>query len=260
MCNRDIRWGFLQKRTLAIGADYLATGHYARIKNNGKYQLLRAIDQSKDQSYVLHVLNQDHLSRTIFPLGEYTKSEVRDLAKQLNLPVADRKDSQDLCFLGQSDYRSFLLRHAPETNRPGPIHNLKRQAIGEHQGLAFYTIGQRKGLGIHAPQPFYVIEKDQKNNILIVAAKEELGSSELTTGEINWISGSALNGEFRAKVKIRYTAACVWGIVSPISNNRVKIKFEEPLLDITPGQAAVIYDGDICLGGGIIANVTPVIR
>jgi tRNA-specific 2-thiouridylase len=185
MCNREIRWGYLHKRTIAMGADFLATGHYARIRNNGKFQLLRAVDRGKDQSYVLHVLNQDLLSRTLFPIGEFSKDDVRTLAIKYNLPVASRKDSQDLCFLGKDDYRSFLIRNAPEIKKPGPIQNQHRQVIGTHQGLSFYTIGQRKGLGINAPQPYYVIEKDHDHNALIVATKDEMGRLELITDRVD---------------------------------------------------------------------------
>jgi tRNA-uridine 2-sulfurtransferase len=260
VCNRDIRWGFLHKRAIAMGAEFLATGHYARIQHNGKFQLLRAIDHTKDQSYVLHVLNQDLLSQTKFPLGDYTKAEVRDLANRFSLPVANRKDSQDLCFLGENDYRSFLRRHVPQTQMPGPILNQQGQEIGRHQGVAFYTIGQRKGLGIGALQPLYVIEKDREQNAIIVASKKDLGRTKLIASRVNWISGSAPEVEFRAQVKIRYRAADAWGIVTPISDNQIMIQFETQLYDITPGQAAVIYDDDICLGGGIITNITPISR
>lgn len=257
VCNRDIRWGFLYERAMALDADYLSTGHYARLEKNGNgnIQLLRGIDRNKDQSYVLHTLNQDRLSRTLLPIGHYEKHEVRRLAGEFGLSVADRKDSQDLCFIGDGNYRSFLMRHAPEVNTPGPIIDIHGQELGLHQGLAFYTIGQRKGLGISGSHPIYVVEKDHRRNALIIAKRGELGRSELIAGGVNWIDDTHPVTSFRAMVKIRYTAIAVEATIFPISKDKVSIKFDQPLFDITPGQAAVIYNQDICLGGGIITEV-----
>jgi tRNA-specific 2-thiouridylase len=221
-------------------------------EGSGQVQLLRAIDKGKDQSYVLHVLNQAQLSHAIFPLGEYTKPQVRQLAQRFKLPVAARPDSQDLCFLGESTYQEFLLRNAPELQKPGPILNTAGDALGQHQGLAFYTIGQRRGIGVAGPEPYYVIQKDLGRNALIVGHKADLGRDELTTGETNWIAGEAPPEPVRAQVQIRYKARQVWGRVTPLKNKRVHVKFEQPLAGITPGQAAVFYEGQRCLGGGII--------
>jgi len=253
VCNRHIRWEFLLQRALSLGADYMATGHYARLRQNsaGEFQLLRAVDRKKDQSYVLHVLSQEQLSHALFPLGGYTKTEVRQMAKNFGLPVAERPDSQDLCFLGNGDYRDFLLRMTPQVQSPGPILNRQGTQIGRHQGLAFYTIGQRKGLGIAAPQPLYVLEKDSRRNALVVGTKEELGSRELTAENINWIA-STPTASFRAEVKIRYQAEEAWGTVTPLEEKRAHVEFDRPLRDITPGQAAVFFDGEFCLGGGVI--------
>jgi tRNA-uridine 2-sulfurtransferase len=253
VCNRHIRWEFLLQRALALGADFMATGHYARLRQtDDQIQLLRAVDHAKDQSYVLHVLGQAQLRHALLPLGELTKPEVRELARKFNLPVAERADSQDLCFLGSGDYRQFLLRHAPGVQQPGPIRNRQGETLGEHTGLAFYTIGQRKGLGIASPEPLYVLEKDAQRNTLIVGSQDELGSKEMIAGGINWISGSPPVGELRMQVKIRYKARDAWARVVPLSGDRARVQFDEPVRDITPGQAAVFYDGDICLGGGII--------
>lgn len=257
VCNREIRWGHLFNRAISIGADFMATGHYARIRNDGEYRLLRANDKSKDQSYVLYILTQDHLARTIFPLGDFTKIQVRELAKRYSLPVASKKDSQDLCFIGQKDYRTFLQSHAPLLQVPGPIINNLGQEIGRHNGLYNFTIGQRKGLGIGAAQPLYVIDKHWDSNTLIVAPKNEIGCSELSATNVNWISRSPPPEPIRAQVKIRYKATDMWGLVTALSQNRINIKFDSELFDITPGQAAVIYDNDICLGGGIIASTIP---
>jgi tRNA-specific 2-thiouridylase len=261
ICNQRIRWEFLLNRALALGVDFLATGHYARLRTvdgsglpaaSDSIELLRGIDKSKDQSYVLHILNQEQLAHAMFPLGIYTKKQVREMARRSNLPVAERPDSQDLCFLGNGDYRSFLVRNIPEVADPGPIMTLTGEQLGRHQGLAFYTIGQRKGLGISAPTPLYVIEKDVKNNILVVGPKNQLGKDELTTGKVNWISGQTPKKTVRASIKIRYKAQEVNGTVTPQEGGGSFIKLNKPLHDITPGQAAVFYDGEICLGGGII--------
>jgi tRNA-uridine 2-sulfurtransferase len=254
VCNRHIRWEFLLNQALALGAQFMATGHYARLRRNvgGSTELLCALDGHKDQSYVLHVLGQEQLKHALFPLGEYTKPQVRKLAQDFNLPVAERPESQDLCFLGDGDYRDFLLRNRPEIRKPGRIINRQGETIGEHQGLAFYTIGQRKGLGLSSPVPLYVIDKDPEQNALVVGPKDELGSSELVAVNVNWVSGSPPEYSIRTRVKIRYKAQEVWGTVTPLDLARVRVRFEAPLRDITPGQAAVFYDGDVCLGGGII--------
>lgn len=253
-CNRQIRWGFLLKHALSLGADYLATGHYVRKKtlHSNEHQLLRGIDPTKDQSYVLHVLNQNQLSKAIFPLGDYSKSSVREISKQLKLPISERSESQDLCFLAGGDYRNFLLRHSTDTIESGPILDLNGQVIGDHAGIPFYTIGQRKGLGISSKQPLYVIEKDIGRNALIVGNRSQLERLELIATSTNWIAGRSPESSFKATIKIRYRAKESSGIITPIGNNKVHIRFNMPHIGITPGQAAVFYNGDVCLGGGII--------
>jgi tRNA-specific 2-thiouridylase len=254
VCNRHIRWEFLLQRALALGADAMATGHYVRLRQSdqGMVQLLHAVDDMKDQSYVLHVLNQEQLRHAIFPLGEYTKPQVRQLAREFNLPVAERSESQDLCFLGNEDYRSFLQRNAPQAQKPGPITRPDGELLGEHQGLSFYTIGQRKGLGVASDVPLYVIGKNTVSNTLIVGRKEELGRQGLTAEPVNWIAGEPPAETFRAQIKIRYKAQPAWGKVTMLSSQHAHVDFDQPLRDITPGQAAVFYDGEICLGGGVI--------
>lgn len=253
-CNRHIRWNFLLNRALSLGADFFATGHYARLNyiDEGRIQLLEAVDRDKDQSYVLHGLGQEQLAHTLFPLGIYTKTQVREMAREFDLPVAERTDSQDLCFLAGNDYRPFLLRHAPHVNHPGPIMNMDGQSIGKHHGLAFYTIGQRKGLRIPGPHPLYVLDKDIQRNALIVGQKYNQGSKSFQLRSVNWISGEPPDGQFRSQIKIRYRSSKVWGSVSTHDSRWVKIQLDESLQDITPGQAAVFYDGQVCLGGGII--------
>ena len=253
ICNRQIRWTFLLSHALALGADYLATGHYVRIQTVAdRYQLLRAVDRNKDQSYVLHVLNQEKLAKARFPIGEYPKPEIRQIAEKYGLPTASRKDSQDLCFLAGEDYRNFLQRNAAEMLRPGQIVTSSGQALGEHSGLANYTIGQRKGLGVASPLPLYVLGKNAITNTLVVGTQEELGLEELTARDVNWVSGAMPDEPFRAEVKIRYTAKESWAWVQPIEGGQVKVRFDAPQRDITAGQAAVFYQGDVMVGGGII--------
>jgi len=257
-CNRQIRWTFLLQHARAFGADFLATGHYARVDRDsrGLFELKKAVDPSKDQSYILHILDQGRLAQALFPLGGYLKTDVRQLARQFDLPVADRAESQDLCFLGDGDYRSFLQRNAPQVNKPGPILDREGRQIGQHDGQAFYTIGQRKGLGISAPIPIYVLEKDLNRNALIVGDSTALGKKALIASQVSWISGEQPDGAFRGQVKIRYKAPEAPATITPLPGNQIKIEFDEILRDITPGQAAVIYNGDVCLGGGIIQSAT----
>jgi tRNA-specific 2-thiouridylase len=256
VCNRQVRWHFLLQRALALGADFLATGHYVRLQRNpqGHTHLLRAIDAHKDQSYVLHVLNQEQLSHALFPLGEYTKPQVRQLARTFNLPVAERADSQDLCFLGSGSYQEFLSRYAPQTQLPGPIVDRQGNRLGEHNGLANFTIGQRKGIRIAAPEPFYVLSKDMSRNALIVGPRSALGSTALFADQVNWVDGAPPTQPTRLQVKVRYKAKDAWGMVTPIGEQAAQVNFEEPVRDITPGQAAVFYQDERCLGGGIIQS------
>jgi tRNA-uridine 2-sulfurtransferase len=253
-CNRMIRWGFLLERAVDLGAQHMATGHYARIipGENGRIRLLKGIDPKKDQSYVLHFLGQSELEKTLFPLGGFFKPQVREMAKKMGLPVAEKPDSQDLCFLGVDDYRNFLRRHSPKIENPGPIYTMDGDLIGKHRGLAFYTIGQRKGLGISSPDPLYVVAKDRQRNAILVGKSDQLGSDSLSAREVNWIAGIPPSKPFRAQVKIRYKAQAAWAQVNPSGPDRVWVQFEQPVRDITPGQAVVIYNEEECLGGGII--------
>jgi tRNA-specific 2-thiouridylase len=253
ICNRQIRWTFLLNHALALGAEYMATGHYVRRAGEvGKVKLFRAVDHSKDQSYVLYVLDQEKLKRALFPIGEYPKTEIRAIAEKFKLPTASRKDSQDLCFLAGEDYRNFLQRNAAEMLKPGDIATQDGKVVGRHNGLANYTIGQRKGLGASSPVPLYVITKNASSNTLIVGARDELGFTELIARDVNWISGEAPREPFRALIKIRYTAKETEGLVTPLTGNQLRVEFPAPLRDITSGQAAVIYSGEEMLGGGII--------
>jgi tRNA-specific 2-thiouridylase len=257
MCNRHIRWEFLLNHALALGADCMATGHYVRrrVTDDGRFELLKAVDPAKDQSYVLHVMTQEKLAKALFPVGDYPKPEIRRIASELGLTTASRPDSQDLCFLAGDDYRNFIRRNAPEIATAGQILTRQGKVLGRHEGLPYYTIGQRKGLGLTSPQPLYVLAKDAASNALIVGTLDELGQSELLAFHVNWTGGEMPTGPFRAQVKTRYTAREAPAEVTPLENGtKVRVRFDAPQRDLTPGQAAVFYNGDIVTGGGVIIS------
>lgn len=255
-CNRHIRFDWLLRHAIALDADFLATGHYARIveRPEGGFLLKKGLDPTKDQSYVLSVMGQEQLARTLFPVGEYPKAEVRRIACELGLDIANRKDSQDLCFLGNNDYRDFLGAHAPDLMTRGPIVTSAGEVLGEHRGLSNYTIGQRKGLGVSSNEPLYVLAMNPIKNALVVGTRGELGRDRLVAERFNWVGGAAPAEAFRAEVKIRYRSRTQMARVQPLDDNRALIEFDEPQQAVTPGQAAVAYRGDVCLGGGVIAQ------
>lgn len=258
-CNRQVKFGTLLAKALALGADYLATGHYARVhEHDGRFELWRGIDPQKDQSYALSVLTQAQLSHTMFPLGEYRKDETREMARKFGLRVSEKDDSQDLCFIADGEYRNFLRRNIPQALVPGIITDSNGNILARHEGLPLYTIGQRKGLNIAVGEPLYVLDLDPQANAVIVGRRQELGRRELVAGRVNWIAGQAPLGELRVMAKIRYrsleSAATLFPITSGVGA-QVQVEFDEPLRDITPGQAVVFYDGVVCLGGGIIEHV-----
>ncbi len=254
ICNKQIKWGLLMDEAEKRGAEYLATGHYARVVNNGKkmYELRKALDQKKDQSYVLAGLTQRQLSRALLPLGDKTKGETRQIAYRLKFANFDKQDSQDLCFLGTLDQQSFLSIYAPEGLKRGEIINLDGEVIGEHNGLANYTIGQRKGLGAGFKEPMYVLAKDIQRNILIAGTRIELGIREVKIGDVNWISGIEPELPENYEIKIRYKASPVWGTIKKHEDNDYLLSFHNQVRDATVGQFAVFYDGDLVIGSGEI--------
>lgn len=254
-CNRTIRFDFLYQHALSLGVDYLATGHYAQVQHESDgYHLFEAVDKKKDQSYVLHVLRQDQLARVRFPIGNYYKEDVRRLAEQYNLPVAQKSESMDLCFLNDGDYRRFLRDHSPDLSKPGPITNEEGDVIGQHSGLRNYTIGQRKGLGVALGYPVYVQRKDVLDNVLVVSNKNGLYKKSLRCSYVNWISSQIPREPIIAEVKIRYRAIARPATIFPVGQDKVEVLFEKPIFGITPGQGAVFYNGRECLGGGIICD------
>lgn len=263
VCNQSIRFHRLLHHVREQGADFLATGHYARVGRQDKHYSLRmGVDRWKDQSYVLYMLGQDQLRHLLFPLGVYTKAQVRDMARARGLPVADKDESMEICFVSDDDYRRFLVEHAPETARAGPIVDAAGREIGRHRGLAFYTVGQRRGLGNLAtrrlgdggPQPLYVLRLDAGGNAVVVGTAAELGRQSLEAERVSYVSGEPPPAPVRVQAKIRYRAALAEATWIPDGESRARVEFQRPLRDISPGQAVVAYQGDAVLGGGIIGG------
>ena len=259
LCNREIKFKAFLDFALSLGADRVATGHYARIDiANGRYRLLKGLDANKDQSYFLYALDQHALAKSCFPLGQLTKPQVRALAYEAGLPNHARKDSTGICFIGERPFKAFLRRYLPP--RPGEIRTLTGEAKGTHDGLMYYTIGQRTGLGIGGSGgPWYAVGKDMRTNVLYVVEGHNhpaLFGTELWAGELYWVAGVAPPLPCECTAKIRYRAAEERCRLEVNTDDRVRVSFEQPQRAITPGQSVVFYDGEICLGGGIIAQAT----
>jgi tRNA-specific 2-thiouridylase len=254
-CNREIKFHLLLQEALNLGAKHMATGHYARVRrSNGGYQLLKGEDPHKDQSYVLYTLGQEELAHILFPLGEYTKGEVRAMARERGLRVADREESQEICFT-MGDYRSFLRKQPGMVFEPGPILDLEDKVIGQHKGLPAYTIGQREGLGIAAPEALYVLELDTDRNTLVVGPRRHLAQRELTAKEVSFVSGEPPSTPVEIMAKIRYRAPAAKATLTQVRGDEVQVRFAEPQPAITPGQGVVFYEGEVVLGGGTIDEV-----
>lgn len=252
-CNRMLKFDFLQQYADQHQLDWISSGHYARVeRSNGEVHLYRGVDPKKDQSYMLSSLRIEQLSRLVLPLGTMTKTEVRQIAQEQGFQAAASKESQDVCFLPVGDYRAFLEQQNADINHPGEIVNRDGQVIGQHHGLAFYTIGQRKGLGIYAPEPTYVLEKDLEQNRLIVGKRKELGKRSMLVEGVYWHQKPESN-PFTCSVEIRYHSRPAEGLVTFLAHDNVQVDFAKPLRDITPGQAAVFYNGDEVIGSGMIA-------
>jgi tRNA-uridine 2-sulfurtransferase len=261
-CNTDVKFEPLLRMARQIGAERLATGHYARIRHNettGRWELLRARDESKDQSYFLWGLTQEQFSKSEFPLGELTKDEVRAAARRVNLPVAEKPESMELCFVPNGNYVQFieaysLERGSPLWNASGEIVNEDGQVVGRHNGVHNFTIGQRKGLGFAAGKPYYVLAIDRENNRVVVGDDDSLRSTVCEVESVNWISIARPDSPVRASVKIRHKHAAAPATVQAIGNDRARVTFDEPQRAITCGQGAIFYDRERVLGGGWIAD------
>lgn len=253
-CNRYMKFDKLFDRAAILGCDYIATGHYARIESeNGKYLLKKAVDPSKDQSYVLYSMTQNQLSHTLFPLGGMCKEETRKIAEESGFINAKKPDSQDICFVPDGDYAKIIELHTGKKAPFGNFVDKNGNILGKHKGIIHYTIGQHRWLGIDLPGKRYVCRICPKNNTVVLGTADELFSREAFAEDFNWISGEAPERPFRCKAKIRYRQPEQWATVTPIGKNAAQIVFDEPQRAITPGQAAVLYDGETVLGGGVIA-------
>lgn len=251
-CNEHVKFGALLGRIEAFEADYLATGHYARIeRRDGAYRLFRAVDEEKDQSYVLYMLSQRELSRLRFPIGNLRKGETRALARELGLPNADKPDSADICFLPTADYRDFIARRVPQA--PGAIVDGAGAVVGQHPGVAGFTIGQRRGLGVALGERRYVTAIDPELNVITIGPEEDLLADALTLQSLRWVAGAPPAEEFKAEVKVRYRSRAHPATVRLTEEGGAEVRFEAPQRALTPGQAAVCYRSDELLGGGIIA-------
>ena len=254
ICNRKIKFEALLKMALERGYDAIATGHYARIEKraDGRYVLKKALDLTKDQSYVLYSLTQHQLSHTIFPLGGMTKKDARNLAEQIGFTNARKHDSQDICFVPDGNYVSFIERTTGEKFEKGDFVDINGKILGKHEGIIKYTIGQRKGLGIAFGEPIYVVKKDIENNTVILGKNSDLFGTTLTATNINLISCDKITEPMRVKAKIRYNQKEQPATVIQIDENRIQVTFDEPQRAITKGQSVVLYDDDVVVGGGII--------
>jgi tRNA-specific 2-thiouridylase len=257
-CNQFIKFDALLAKATVLGADLVATGHYARITraSNGRLALRRAADLKKDQTYVLYVMTQDRLERALFPLGGLTKEETRQRAEDLGLHVAGKPESQEICFVPTRDYRDYLREHDPASLRPGPIRDTNGKVIGQHQGIAYFTVGQRRGLGVSSSRPLFVTEIWPEENTLVVADEGSLYRSEAWVNGTNWMAVDELSAPMRVTAKARYKADEVPATIEPMTDGRVRVRFDTPQRAVTPGQTIVFYDGDTVVGGGTL-ETTP---
>lgn len=260
LCNKEIKFkAFLEYAAEDLGADYIATGHYVRRRDvNGQSQLLRGLDNNKDQSYFLYTLSKDQVAQSLFPVGDIEKPIVRSIAEDLGLVTAKKKDSTGICFIGERKFKDFLARYLPA--QPGDIKTTEGKVIGRHQGLMYHTLGQRKGLGIGGVKgmdenAWYVVEKDLVNNVLVVA--QGLDNSALLSGgliaqQLHWVDRQPIREPLRCTVKTRYRQTDIPCEIIPINDDSIEVRFDEPQIAVTPGQSAVFYQGELCLGGGVI--------
>jgi tRNA-specific 2-thiouridylase len=255
-CNSGLKFSTLLDRARGFGADAVATGHYARVdreSGTGRYRLRRGRDDQKDQSYFLFALTQEQLARAHFPVGELTKPDVREHARQLGLPVAEKPDSHEICFVPDDDYATFVSRRRGDI-QPGVITDREGHVLGRHGGIHHFTVGQRKGLGLSTGRPMYVLALDAEAQRVVVGPAASLENRQLVTGDVNWISGAPPSSSLRAAVQIRHRHPAAAAVVTPLPDGRAQVVFEEPQRAVAPGQAAVFYDGDVVLGGGWISS------
>src|SRR5687768_13641739 len=254
-CNSEVKFESLVERTRGLGIEHVATGHYARHDVDpatGRHRLLRGVDRGKDQSYFLFGLRQDQLARAVFPVGHLNKDEVRRIAAERDLPTADKPESQEICFVPDGDYAGFVERRAGAADRSGPIVDRAGRTVGRHEGVHRYTVGQRKGLGSGGTRPRYVLAVIPASQTVVVGDDRDLARDRFALGTVNWLSMAEPPAQIRCAVQIRHRNAPAPATVTPLAGSRADVRFDEPQRAVTPGQAAVFYDGDVCLGGGWI--------
>lgn len=253
-CNRYIKWESLLQRSVGIGADFIATGHYAKVVQlpNGRYALQKSATERKDQTYALYNLTQEQLSRTLMPVGEYDKDEIRKIAEKINLRIANKPDSQEICFIPDNDYGRFISEYAGIEMEPGDFVDINGNVVGRHKGIAHYTIGQRKGLGLAMGKPVFVVAIDPEKNVVVVGDNEDVFSKGLVASQLNFMAIERIEGEMRFAGKIRYSHKEVPCTVRMSGEDEMEVVFDDPVRAVTPGQAVVLYDGDTVVGGGTI--------
>lgn len=255
-CNKHLKFDELLRKARGIGAEYVATGHYAKIEErDGRYLLIRSDDDRKDQTYALYNFTQDQLAHTLMPCGEYTKDKIREIAKEIGLAVHNKKDSEEICFISDNDHGRFIKEERPGEVKPGNFVDSKGNILGKHKGIVYYTIGQRKGLGIALGKPVFVTDIRPETNEVVLGSEETIFNTDLIAKDVNFIPFDKLNGEMNVQAKVRYSAKPADAVISPLPDGRVKVSFKEKQRAITKGQSVVFYDGEIVVGGGIIEGL-----
>jgi len=254
-CNRYVKFEEMLNKALSMGIDYVATGHYAKVEfdeDTGRYLLKKSVTAAKDQTYALYTLTQEQLSHTLMPIGSFYKERVREIAKEIGLTVANKPDSQEICFVDDNDYGKYITENTDTKIAPGYFIDTHGNIIGKHKGIVHYTVGQRKGLGLALGKPVYVVEIDVEKNLVVIGDNDDIFKDTLTASDLNWISIDKLTDEMQVTAKIRYNSKEAEAVVYPLGEDRVEVKFKVPQRAITPGQAVVFYDGDKVVGGGTI--------
>ncbi len=255
-CNKYLKFDELLQKAKGIGADYVATGHYAKIEErDGRFQLIRSNDDRKDQTYALYNLTQEQLEHTLMPCGEFTKDKIREIAKEIGLDVHNKKDSEEICFIPDNNHGRYICEAAPNKVRPGNFVDKYGNVLGKHKGIVYYTIGQRKGLGLALGRPVFVTDINPVTNTVVVGPEEDIFKTDLVCKDINFISIDKLEGPMEVEAKIRYSARPAKATISPMENGRVKVSFEDKQRAITKGQSVVFYKDDLVVGGGIIESL-----
>lgn len=255
-CNKHLKFDELLRKARGIGAEYVATGHYAKIEErDGRYLLIRSDDDRKDQTYALYNFTQDQLAHTLMPCGGYTKDKIREIAKEIGLAVHNKKDSEEICFISDNDHGRFIKEERPGEVKPGNFVDSKGNILGKHKGIVYYTIGQRKGLGIALGKPVFVTDIRPETNEVVLGSEETIFNTDLIAKDVNFIPFDKLDGEMNVQAKVRYSAKPADAVISPLPDGRVKVSFKEKQRAITKGQSVVFYDGEIVVGGGIIEGL-----